>query len=195
VARWFGSAAGFAWRDAWWARTVLHDGGRWLGLGVLLLFAVDAACAVTPGPGRRERLFWLALAITAALLVPALKRVSMTSCPWDLLEFGGAATYVSHWQLGVRDGGPGHCFPSGHAVTAFAFFSLYFLWRPYRPVLARMMLGAVVALGLIFGLTQLVRGAHFPSHIFWSAWLCWALCVVASTGRQAVACCWPACAG
>ena len=42
----------------------------------------------------------------------------------ELAEFGGVAQHVSHWSLGVLDGGPGHCFPSGHASSAFAFFAL-----------------------------------------------------------------------
>ncbi len=185
VAHGFGNAAGFVWRDAWVTRTVLHDGARGLGPGLLLLFALDTVRPWLPGPSRRERLFWLCSTVAAALLVPALKRVSTTSCPWDLAEFGGSAAYVPHWLPGVSDGGPGHCFPSGHAVTAFAFFSLYFLWRAYRPVLAGRMLLAVGALGLVFGLTQLVRGAHFPSHTFWSAWLCWSLFVFATAAQQA----------
>lgn len=186
LARSFGTAAGFAWRDTWWAARVLHDGGRWLGAAVLLLVVVDAARPLLPGPDRRERLFWLATTVAVALLVPALKRISRTSCPWELAEFGGTVPYVPHWLIGLSDGGPGHCFPSGHAVTAFAFFGVYFLWRPHRPVLARRVLAGVGVTGLVFGLTQLARGAHFPSHTFWSAWLCWTLFVLAAAARQAL---------
>lgn len=185
IAHAFGNVSGFAWRDAWWARTLLHDGGRWLGVGVLLLFVYDTVRPTLPGPERKERLFWLIATVVAALLVPALKRWSATSCPWELAEFGGTAPYVPHWLPRVSDGGPGHCFPSGHAVTAFALFGLYFLWRAHRPALARRILLGVGMAGTIFGLTQLVRGAHFPSHTFWSAWLCWTLCAAAQTARQA----------
>jgi membrane-associated PAP2 superfamily phosphatase len=31
---------------------------------------------------------------------------------------------------------------------------------------------AVLA-GLILGLSQQMRGAHFMSHTLWTAWLCW----------------------
>jgi hypothetical protein len=32
VSHWYGNAQDFAWRDAWFTRTVLHDGGRrWAG--------------------------------------------------------------------------------------------------------------------------------------------------------------------
>ena len=180
----FGGAAGFAWRDSWWSRGVLHDGGHWLGTGVLLLFVMDTARPLLPGPDQRERLFWLGTTLAVALLVPAFKRVSTTSCPWDLIEFGGTVPYVPHWLLGLSDGGPGHCFPSGHAVTAFAFFGLYFLWRPHRPVLARWVIAGVGLAGVVFGLTQWIRGAHFPSHTFWSAWLCWTAFVAAAAARQ-----------
>ena len=79
----------------------------------------------------------------------------------------------------MADGGSGHCFPSGHAVSAFAFVALFFLWRPHRPRLAWALLGAVLAFGAVSGLTQLVRGAHFLSHSLWSAWLCAAIAVAA----------------
>jgi len=85
---------------------------------------------------------------------------------------------------GVPDGGPGHCFPSGHGVAAFAFLGLYFLWRPHRPQAARRVLVGVWVVGSLFGMAQLLRGAHYPSHTFWSAWLCWAICATASAWRH-----------
>lgn len=176
VAGWFGGATGFAARDAWWSRHLLHDGGRWLA-GVALLAC--AACAWFGGGGqplpRRTRLAWLVAVIAGLVLVPAIKRLSHTSCPWDLAAFGGGAPYVPHWMWASIDGGPGHCFPSGHAVAAFAFLPLYFQWREHRPVLARGLLGAVLIVGTLFGWAQLARGAHFPSHTMWSAWLCWVI--------------------
>jgi membrane-associated PAP2 superfamily phosphatase len=179
VAHWFGNASGFVLRDAWITRALMHEGGRWLAGLVLALFVLDAVRPVLAGPSRRERWYWLGMTIAAWVIVPGFKQLSHTSCPWDLLEFGGHIAYVPHWVFSVSDGGPGHCFPSGHAVAAFAFLTLYFLWRPYRPVLARWMLGGVIAMGALFGWAQMARGAHFPSHTFWSAWLCWALCVAA----------------
>lgn len=117
------------------------------------------------------------------LLVLGLRRLSHASCPWDLAEFGGTVAYVPHWAWGGRDAGPGHCFPSAHAASAFAFLSQYFLWRGHRPRRARRLLCAVLGVGLLTGWTQLVRGAHFPSHTLWSAWLCWTMCVLAHRYR------------
>ena len=187
VAHWAGSGAGFAWRDSWWASRLLHDGGRWAAwalLGALVLVAWRASPAgrhaSASGPGRAERWRWIAVILFCVVAVPALKRISATSCPWDLAEFGGHASYVPHWALGAVDGGPGHCFPSGHAVAAFAFFGLHFMWRRHDPRRARLWLLAVLAAGLAFGTAQLLRGAHYPSHTLWSAWLCWTICVVAA---------------
>jgi membrane-associated PAP2 superfamily phosphatase len=183
VSAWFGGPQGFVLREAWWTRDLLHEGGRRLAMLVLVLFLIDClrpfarGTGTVHGPNRRERWLWFGATLASLVVVPGIKRFSATSCPWDLSLFGGMARYVSHWQIGVADGGGGHCFPSGHAVSAFAFFSVYFLWRDHRPQLARMMLIAVLLLGGLFGFAQLVRGAHYPSHVLWSGWLCWTLCV------------------
>ena len=181
AARGLGSATGFAGRDTWWASTLLHDGGRlaaWLLLAVLVVTSCLPPAAGTPNRALRWR--WLGVILGCAVLVPSIKRISLSSCPYELAEFGGLAQYVSHWRWGVADGGPGHCFPSGHAVSAFAFFGLYFLWRHHAPGRARAVLAAVVLTGLLLGTAQLVRGAHYPSHTLWTGWLCWALCVAAA---------------
>jgi len=184
LVRLFGTDQGFAWRDNWWASTLAHDGGRLLGWCVLAGMALAAARQPGPpaagSPGRAERWKCFGVVVLCLLAVPALKRFSATSCPWDLAQFGGVARYVSHWQWGEADGGPGRCFPSGHAVAAFAFFGLHFMWRSHDRRRARAWQWAVVAAGLVFGAAQLMRGAHYASHTLWSAWLCWLICVVAS---------------
>lgn len=180
-----GSARGFAWRDAWWARGLLHDGGRLLAGVVLLGLVVAALRAPGAGPGRGERWRWLAVTVLCLLAVPTLKQGSLTSCPWDLAEFGGRAAYVPHWLPGVADGGPGHCFPSGHATAAFAFLGQFFLWREHSPRRARAWLLGVLLAGLLFGAAQLVRGAHFASHTLWTAWLCWAIAATVAAAHNA----------
>ena len=133
VTRLFASAQGFALRDSVWTATLAHDGGRllaWALLGALVVAAIRAPASGMAGmaghagvagvpatPSRAERWRWLGVMLLCVLAVPLLKRFSATSCPWDLAEFGGQALYVSHWALARFDGGPGHCFPSGHAVA------------------------------------------------------------------------------
>lgn len=178
-----GGPAGFAWRDAWLTRTLLHDGGRWLAAGVLLAVLAGLWRPQATGPSSGDRWRAVGAVLAGLLLVPLIKQASATSCPWDLAEFGGHALYVSHWRFGVADGGPGHCFPSGHAVSAFAFLPLVYLWRGHRPGRARAWLAGVLLAGLAFGVAQWLRGAHYPSHTLWSAWLCWAVAALTAPAR------------
>lgn len=167
LARGFGGAAGFAARDAFWARDLLHEGLRTLWALVWLLLALDALRAkpAAGGPSRAARRQALALGLFLLLLGPLLKSLSHSSCPWSLREFGGDALWVSHWNWGQRDGGPGHCFPSGHALGAFAFAPFAWIWQR-RGVWALLFLsGGLASLG------QLARGAHFLSHSLWAAWI------------------------
>lgn len=177
LVRLFADGAGFALRDHWLTSGVLHQGGRALAWIVAALLMVNVFKPLFALQSRRERIWWLAATLACIALISVLKRASATSCPWDLAEFGGAAHYVSHWRLGVADGGGGHCFPSGHAGAAFAFVSGFFALRRAYPSAARLWLAGVLVIGTLFGLGQLARGAHYASHTLWAAWLCWALCV------------------
>lgn len=182
VSAFYGDAGGFAWRDRFLTRDLLHAGGRWLSTLVLVLLLADAVHPLVPGPPRHLRWSGVLGSLLALVVVPAFKRASATSCPWDLAAFGGALPYVPHWRLGLTDGGPGHCFPSGHAVAAFAYYGVALAWSRHRPRLARAWAIGVTVFGLAFGWAQLARGAHFVSHTLWSAWLCWTVGV----GTQAL---------
>ena len=174
-----GGEQGFAWRERWLTAGLMHQGGRWLALSLILwmLFHALHVPRWSPWAGLSRRERWVGCGVMALslALIPLLKRASQTSCPWDLAEFGGNARYVSHWAWGVLDGGSGHCFPSGHASSAFAFLAGYFMLRRSRPRQARLWLGALLLLGTGYGLAQMARGAHYPSHTMWTAWICWTL--------------------
>lgn len=179
VARAVGAADGFPWRGQWVFRDLLHDDARWLSGFALAAWALWAAGRGerAVGPSRSERWRAWGLAVTLLLLVPAVKRLSLASCPWDLALFGGTAQYLSHWTLwwpGSGDGGPGHCFPAGHATSAFAFLPGVWLWWRHDRRKAVAWGGAVLVAGVLVSLAQTVRGAHFVSHNLWTAWLCWA---------------------
>jgi membrane-associated PAP2 superfamily phosphatase len=173
LTRLYGDGSGFAWRERWLTAHLLHDGGRIAAGALMLALAVNVRWPWTPALGRAERLRWLLVTAIGLAIVPLFKQQSLTSCPYELAEFGGVAQYVSHWALGLRDGGPGHCFPSGHATSALAFLSGWFALRERHPRLARAWLAGVLLAALAFGWAQMARGAHFASHTLWSAWLCW----------------------
>jgi membrane-associated PAP2 superfamily phosphatase len=178
LARLYGSPQGFVWRDHWLTGGVLYGGTRmmaWAVFGVLVL-GVWWPLRFVKGLSRRERVWWLGTTLLCAALIPLLKQASSTSCPWSLAEFGGGlARHVSHWALGVDDGGTGRCFPSGHASTAFAFLAGWYALRARAPVAARAWLIVTVAAGLGLGWVQMMRGAHYLSHALWTGWVCWSV--------------------
>ena len=191
IMRLLGNASGFAWQHHWFLSNWLHTGMR---QAFVLVFLLTMAWALWPQRWqfwhdsplwvpRQERLAAL-LAIAVCLMAVSLaKRASLTSCPWDLQEFGGMARYVPHWNLLVLDGGPGHCFPGGHASSALSFLPLALPWllpltaRPARPRLGWALYTSFTATGLLLGLTQTLRGAHYPSHTLWTLLICAGLSV------------------
>jgi membrane-associated PAP2 superfamily phosphatase len=175
-----GSPAGFALRENWLLETVLHDDAR--RASWLLILGLSLGVWWPVGPLTRidfsSRLQLAATTLAAAFAVSLLKGFSDTSCPWDLGVFGGAARYVpQHWMF-IADGGPGHCFPAGHASSGFAFVAGYFCFRDTDPRLARIWLAAALVAGLLLGLAQQLRGAHFMSHTLWTGWICWAVAFI-----------------
>lgn len=170
-----GTPTGFPWRDNGWLVKILHEGAK--SLSWILVIALFASVRWPVGILRRlsagERLQLAVTTVASVLVVSMLKYTSTTSCPWDLQAFGGTAPHVSHWAWGVRDGGGGKCFPAGHASAGFAYLGGYFVFRRSSPAIARHWLLAALAAGLLLGLAQQLRGAHFMSHTLWTAWVCW----------------------
>lgn len=175
AARLFGRADGFPWRDTVLFEAVLHRGMRdlgWLLVGLLVAGSAWPVGFLRRLPARERIQLWVTV-LAGLLLVSLMKRFSTTSCPWDLREFGGTAVHVSHWMLGRSDGGLGHCFPAGHASAGFAFIGAWFALHRRLPRLATAWWWSALAAGLLLGLSQQVRGAHFMSHTLWTGWLCW----------------------
>lgn len=170
LARLFGGTAGFPAREAFWSRDLLHTGLRQLWILAWLLLALDAwrRGPTLRGPSRRDRRLALLAGLLVLLAVPALKSISHSSCPWSLDAFGGSAPWVSHWNWTLRDGGPGHCFPSGHTAGAAAFAPFAWIWGRRAWML-------LAASALLASVGQMARGAHFMSHTLWAAWIAIAL--------------------
>jgi membrane-associated PAP2 superfamily phosphatase len=183
LARPWASAQGFRLHDNWFLSTVLHDGARraaWIP-ALWLIVGVWKPTGILRRLSRAQRVQWAGTTLLALAAISLFKHASHTSCPWDLIEFGGHARWISHWAWGVRDGGPGHCFPAGHASAAFAFISGYFVLRSVSPVQARAWLIGALLAGLVLGAAQQLRGAHFMSHTFWTGWLCWTIAWLVDT--------------
>jgi len=176
MANWFGGSGGFPLRDHWLLTGVLHDGAKRLawGLALGLCLGVWWPMGVLADLPFKRRLQLAATTLVAVLVIGSLKTLSTASCPWSLSEFGGVAHYTPHWMhLLAPDGGSGGCFPAGHAASGFAFVGGYFAFGHTAPRVARRWLAASMGAGLVLGLAQQMRGAHFSSHTLWTAWLCW----------------------
>lgn len=166
-------------RSHWLSERVLHTGGRWTS--VLVWLGVVAAWVVTllrtQWSAWRRPLGYLALTVLLSTgLISALKSFSAVICPWDLERYGGTHAYRSLLQTaGDSSGG---CFPAGHASAGYAWLALFFFFAAVKPSWSGRALALGIGLGLVFGIAQQLRGAHFLSHDVFTAMICWSVALV-----------------
>jgi len=94
-------------------------------------------------------------------------------CPWDLLRYGGGKVYYGLFTRRPPGMGSAGCFPAGHASAGYAWVALYFFFLHARPRLRWWGLATGLLAGLVFGIAQQLRGAHFLSHDVWALMVCW----------------------
>ncbi|WP_217450787.1 phosphatase PAP2 family protein [Vogesella oryzae] len=161
---------------------------RWLDLlnHRLAKYLIVAAGVVLGWLGWRRRdprqLLAVAVMLLATALVSWLKHRSAHSCPWDLQAFGGQGAWFGLFDSVPADAGPGRCFPGGHASAGFSLLALGYWLRPTRAALARQLFWLGGIAGMLMGLGQMVRGAHFLSHNLWSGWWVWLVCCALFAG-------------
>lgn len=166
----------WALRYAYVTQDLLHAGGRqaskyaWFVLAPVLIVA-----ALSPRlrEWRRPLLYLLLASLLATIVVSLLKRWTNMDCPWDLLRYGGGKAYHGLFAQRPPGVGRGACFPAGHASAGYAWVALYFFFMAVRPGLRWWGLGFALAVGLVFGIAQQLRGAHFLSHDVWTLMICW----------------------
>jgi len=162
----------------WWARDVIHMGGRWLVRGfaaaALIVWIASFLSERLQSWRRYAGFAFMALALSTGI-VGALKSVTNVDCPWDLAEFGGSRPYVSLFADRPDSLPRAMCFPGAHASSGFAFMFGYFLLRDVAPRRARWALAGAILLGIAFSIGQQARGAHFISHDLTAAAIVWFL--------------------
>lgn len=171
-------ARGFPLRDQPFWAVIMHTGLKYLSLSiwfVLLLGWISLRRRPSRRPLRQAMGFTLIVMLLAALTVSFLRAISPHSCPWDLSLFGGTAEYFRFFDPVPPNSGPGRCAPSGHASAGFAWLTGYIALRGVDCRAARMALAFTLILGMLAGVTQIVRGAHFLSHVLLTAWICFAV--------------------
>lgn len=170
----------FPWQHQWFFNDLMHHGLKTissvLAVPALALALLGWLRGIDWLPRRNAQLAGLGM-ILIPLVTSGLKLVTNRHCPWDVVDFGGYAPYVSLFASTPESIVRGACFPAGHASAGFVWIIWGLALRATKPVLAnRMLIGALV-IGTIMGLARLLQGAHFLSHVLWSAWLAWTLAI------------------
>lgn len=161
---------------SWVANELIHTGGRWfvracvaLALAAWIASFFDRRLLRS----RRASLYFTVAVILSVGIVGLLKVITNVDCPWDLHEFGGAYPFVHLFADRPDSLRRAACFPAAHASAGYALMALYFVGRERGVRARRAGLCIGVAFGLVFGLAQQSRGAHFISHDIWSAFITW----------------------
>ena len=123
--------------------------------------------------------------VVSTTVVATLKHYSAHGCPWDLAMYGGSLPYFELFEMPLLDAEAGRCFPAGHPSGGFALMAFYFAFMHNKPRFATNMLIFGLAMGLLMGVVQMMRGAHFLSHVLWSGWVVWMTLLI-------LYCLWPA---
>ncbi|MCF8719746.1 phosphatase PAP2 family protein [Nitrospina gracilis] len=178
VENWFfDSATGqFPLRHVWFFKVFMH---RWVKYVIVAVGVVVGVCLLLslklPQFRRHWRVF-LFLGLCLGLgpaAVAGLKAATNMHCPYDLQMYGGTFPYVRLFEWAPEGMRRGRCWPAGHASGGFALMGFYFIWWRSRPRWAHAALAFGLVYGFAMGIGRMVQGAHFLSHNFWSALVCW----------------------
>lgn len=164
----------------WLFEQVLHHAfkGAAYGLGIVgILFCLYAVRHEIPWFSRRQACLAASGTLLIPLLTTLLKQLTNRHCPWDVVDFGGYAPYVSLFATTPADIVQGRCFPAGHAAAGFVWLVWFLALRSTRPRWANWACYGGVCAGALAGLDRLMQGAHFLSHVLWSAWLAWGVSI------------------
>ena len=166
---------GFPWRDQWLTSTVFHSyANKVTALIAIALILFNLKQWIRPtvsrrliGSGRYLMCVWM----LSALTISELKAITTLPCPWDLQMFGGTREYLSLLHTFSSAYPAGSCFPSGHSSGGWGMIGLGFVALLYGRSMFKGFLPAIV-IGVIYGSTQIVRGAHLVSHELFTVAIC-----------------------
>jgi membrane-associated PAP2 superfamily phosphatase len=167
--QWIGAAS-------WWTNELIHRDGTWLMRSIAALaLALWGATWLRPQwlALRRPALYFFLSVVLSVGVVGLLKTLTNVDCPRDLSEFGGTFPFIHLFEHRPEALRHARCFPAAHASSGYALLALYFVLRERSRRAAGFGLASGLGLGLVFGIAQQARGAHFISHDLWSAMIVW----------------------
>jgi len=171
----------WALRESWLTTHLIHRGGKNLSslAALLVLAALLCACFDARWKPLRQPLLYLLLAVGLSTgVVALLKSWTHMDCPWDLQRYGGLRPFIGLFQPRPALLDHAACFPAGHASAGYGWVALYFFALRVRPQWRWPALAVALGAGLVFGISQQLRGAHFLSHDLWSLAISWAVAVL-----------------
>ncbi|WP_051961867.1 phosphatase PAP2 family protein [Methylobacter sp. BBA5.1] len=164
-------------KESWLTENVLHVGGRYftylLAVAVALCWLISLRADSAFFRYRRHLLFLLISGISGPLIIVLLKNHTHIYCPWSLELFGGDKPYVRLFDYAGGNLEVGHCFPAAHAGAGFTFLNLYFFLLLVKPDYKFYGLCFGLVLGMVYGIAQQMRGAHFLTHDLFALAVCW----------------------
>lgn len=171
----------WTYQSAWFTKKVLHDNAHDVVVVIfsaVILFFIGTLVSPRLVQYRRYVGYILLASLTGAIVVGILKSTTHMYTPWDVQVFGGKYPNVRLFDPVAENLPIGHAFPAGHASGGYAFLSFFFLARQQQFRHSRYLLYAALAAGLVLGIDQQVRGAHFLSHDLFTLAICWISCLV-----------------
>jgi membrane-associated PAP2 superfamily phosphatase len=154
----------------------MHVRLKWLMVAIALASLVLALLSyrVSSLKVYRLSLFWVfAGMVISTTAVSVFKHYSLHGCPWDITLYGGSLPLLDLFTSPPAGTEAGRCFPAGHPSGGFALIAFYFAFMHSKPRFSVHMLWIGLLMGLLMGFVQMMRGAHFLSHVLWSGWLVW----------------------
>ncbi|HSG93530.1 MAG TPA: phosphatase PAP2 family protein [Methylotenera sp.] len=154
----------------------MHVRLKWLMVATALASLALALCSyrLSSLNEYRQSLLWVfAGMVISTTAVSVFKHYSVHGCPWDIVLYGGRLPLLDLFTSPPAGTEAGACFPAGHPSGGFALMTFYFAFMHKKPRFSVLMLWIGMFMGLLMGLVQVMRGAHFLSHVLWSGWLVW----------------------
>jgi membrane-associated PAP2 superfamily phosphatase len=165
----------WALKNAWITSAIIHQTGKKLSLliaATILVTLIFSYISKYLHQYRRELAYLLLAAGGGSVLISILKSISHVSCAWDFSRYGGTEEYTSVYTQILNMSGE-NCFPAGHASGGYAWLAFYFLGVYKQSNWRWAGLCFALGVGLVFGISQQLRGAHFITHDLWTLAICW----------------------